>query len=1758
MKAKLQLAVVIATADRPGLLAKRALLSVAPQTLSPSWVVVVDDSHSPENAEQTERCVRDWRGSGTRATFLRNRRTKGAAGAWNSALDHLLRHDDPSRLFVATLDDDDRWLPEHLAMCAAAIRRQGLDMLATPFWRIEDGKGKERHLVRSPTELLAADFLTGNPGIQGSNLVCRLSVLLEAGLFDESLPSCTDRDLCIRIADLADVSYGVVAQPTVEHFACRSRSRLSTPGSAAKQEGLDGFFRKYRRRMSAEQRESAESRAQAYFNWRERRLDERRQRQQPSATSLYPALAKAPLQAPVHLIAGLIADGRRLREVGGLLADIGALVNDPDLSGLDVVVFENATGTTPGGALRRLVEEERANGLRVHLVDRLRHRLDADREWVPDGGVSAGERLPIASARTVLQRYLYAFAKDRPGSVVWIVDDDMRLDPLAIDESGAMKRGRQALAHCVRQLRRLHADGSLDVAIGPNTGAPPLPFASTIRVQLVDLAASLFWLRMLPAEQPLPDLSIENAALRDGRTDYYYDLSRKETDRLESPFWVTPGNIGETAGDGFLRIASAATRILAGDQLFRPLAVAANADPLGHASDALHRGGNTFVFNMEALRLAPNPAPTVGGRPSRRSDMIWALLQRQHFGKKVVTLPLALHHDRSGVAAPERLDEDRVVDDVRGYALFSALCDVPQVFLATPDGTGICLDGERIAEFVGLVRKYAEERLAAFRLSFYRVRGLAKVLTGLLSGEAWWQQERYRPGVEKLQAFCGTVDGIYTQDTLTRIEREVRSLGSTEVRDFLGELPRTVEVHQQRLRHFPELARGFEPERVANAKAVAKRLMSPSAELRLLGCGKEGVALTDGSLVYKVFDFWWKQSEVVGAPALLRSLVGKWPYARFLYPLRQFEEAGHQAVLSYPFEESEPYRGGHGPGLVGLMAECHRYGIVCRNIDPDNLRVVGGRVRLIDYGSDIRLREDDDAEVAKEFRIMCQRAWLSYRFPAHDDLGEVMRRALRDQTLPHLDGFERFLQAVRSALGECAFGEPQPQQDFLLDLIRGSKGRLLDYGCGNGKRAAALARRGFDVVAYDIDPTRWPQWKALSPPESPRKTGSLKFTVHSDEALDAAPYDVVLCRRVVCTIEDQEFHEVLRNLRTAVKDDGQVIVSCCNPLFTFGGETAEAKRLLPADVHYETTFTYEKQMRGGRMRKEVHRPEYTLRRAFAGTGFAVVRRVEDSTVDWERFEPASDHVAFQLRPLPPLAGERSAGDVTLLIKACAMEAETLDVQVRHLVFQLETPRAFAERVLVLDCRERGFTRQHAQGDPEALRQAARRLRETGWIDRVLEGPEAAAAINRRWFGIFSPHTHSVAGAQIASTVAGFDACTTPYVLQADVDAMVGRRDRAHDYLAEMIAVFRDDPKAITVAFNIAQARNLEYTAEDASGRPWRTEVRACLFHRQRLLGSRPWPNEADDDGMALAWHRSLDAAIAKGAGRSYRGGDRRTFYVHPPNQRKANRDDWFAVLDRLEQGIVPSMQLGAPEWEGSLSDWLAPRRREPFVFVVCGRNVAPGRLRRCLDSMRRQRGPCWGAVIVDDASDAAYREHFDIAAKGFERATVVRNRRRQGLLANMVTAIRLLCANPETVIVTLDADDALIGDDVLLRLAAEYRAGADVTVGSMLRTDKSVDYPVCFEQPRKHRGGNVWQHLRSFKKRLFDAIPDEQLRLDGDYVDLANDWAYMLPIVELAAHPRHIETPLYLYEPSIGSGSPASRTERDAVIARIVEKKPGG
>ena len=825
-------------------------------------------------------------------------------------------------------------------------------------------------------------------------------------------------------------------------------------------------------------------------------------------------------------------------------------------------------------------------------------------------------------------------------------------------------------------------------------------------------------------------------------------------------------------------------------------------------------------------------------------------------------------------------------------------------------------------------------------------------------------------------------------------------------------------------------------------------------------------------------------------------------------------------------------------GLLTLLRETRHAGIACRNIHPDNLLVTSSGLKFIDYGSDIVPWDES------EFEQMCRRAYLTYRFSFRSDLKRLMTESLTDASLPELTGLDQFRRAVNPrGLGELYY---RP----MADLISADRpDSVLDYGCGDGRLAEELAVRGIHITGYDPDSSMISRCLDRGIQAACGDRNLLESLL-----AESVKFDVVICGRVLCTIADKaEFDDALADLRRLVSDSGTVLVAVCNPFHLSTESTELWQRRLPAGFEYQDTFVYDKTVSARRnTRREVHRSDSTYRRAFVNAGFHVDGVIELDGTDTGALLPSSDHLVFRLKPAP-MDGPR----VSLLIKTCAMEWRTIERQVRHLVEQLETPVRFAERVVVVDTYAGPFTRQYDEPDPEAHQAAMERLLSDGVVERVVYAPDDPAvirAIYRKWFGAESEETHSANGQQLFATLYGFESCTGDYVLQVDSDLLVVRHDRGHDFLAEMAEVFRTDPMALFVPLSICHPEPVPYTHAGPNG-DWRVEVRGCLFDRERLASVLPVVNELEKGRFSLVWHRAFDRFITATDYRSYRGGDPRTAFIHVPNERKADHREWMDIVDAVERGHVPDAQLGNVELTCSASDWAGPKRHESFVFVICGSNVDAGRFKRCVESLLAQSVQDWGAVVVDDASTNGFGDYAEtLLAPCADRITLVQNERRRGGMYNTWNAVTNFCADPESVIITLDADDALIGNHVLERVGAEYEAGADATIGSMLRLDKEAAYFPNFDNPRWW-DSNVWQHLRTFRKRLFDAIDIEDLKIDGEWIDVATDWAFMVPIIEMAFTLRYISEPLYLYEPAEHK-TEESRRNRDAVIARILDKRP--
>lgn len=122
-------------------------------------------------------------------------------------------------------------------------------------------------------------------------------------------------------------------------------------------------------------------------------------------------------------------------------------------------------------------------------------------------------------------------------------------------------------------------------------------------------------------------------------------------------------------------------------------------------------------------------------------------------------------------------------------------------------------------------------------------------------------------------------------------------------------------------------------------------------------------------------------------------------------------------------------------------------------------------------------------------------------------------------------------------------------------------------------------------------------------------------------------------------------------------------------------------------------------------------------------------------------------------------------------------------------------------------------------------------------------------------------------------------------------------------------------------------------------------------------------------------------------------------------------------------------------------------------------------------------------------------------------------------------------------------------------MAEELAGSLEVTVGTMLGTFMHVECTVDIETPSWSHGGNVWQHLRTFRKHLLDTVSDHVLRIDERYCDIAVDWSCMLFLVEWARLQLLVQESIYMYEPS-GFGKSPDRQARESHISAIMAKTP--
>lgn len=530
---------------------------------------------------------------------------------------------------------------------------------------------------------------------------------------------------------------------------------------------------------------------------------------------------------------------------------------------------------------------------------------------------------------------------------------------------------------------------------------------------------------------------------------------------------------------------------------------------------------------------------------------------------------------------------------------------------------------------------------------------------------------------------------------------------------------------------------------------------------------------------------------------------------------------------------------------------------------------------------------------------------------------------------------------------------------------------------------------------------------------------------------------------------------------------------------------------------------------------------------------------------------------------------------SLIIKACIQDSAVIYEAVKHIVRQTASPNIIAERILALDIRQSDFLREYNKGGSwEALLAQAQRLVDDRVIDALIfPTAEEIRSVNLKWFGLETGHTHSIKKVPVAAQLFAFEKARHDFILQVDCDAMIGRRDHQHSFLDDMMAAFENSEKVVTVGFNIYKGDKACFTPYFGfKNGGFVPEVRFCLLHRKRIEKLLPLPNEATDKGLKLTWYRSLEIGQKETDNCSIRGGHSDSFFIHPQNFKKTDKDVWFTMLERVEQLQIPEMQIGEFDLAGDYYDWTGPKRNEKIVLVACFKDISLAKFLRFWYSLISQTYQEWGLVLIDDGSENGI-SHFirALVKQSNYKITFLRNTYSIGAGQNIYKAVHYFMQNQESVVAIVQAGDALVGKNALSMLAEKYSYWkGDMATGKEFSTAGLTHGQSRFNfiEPRSKNSG-VWQNMFSCKKYLFDSLGFEDFKIlnkkenwaDGlllskrftkrlVFPKVATPLNYAIPIAEMSENPKFTDYINYYRDDEQQVDELLKRQEVEEILAK--------
>lgn len=547
--------------------------------------------------------------------IIKNTRTKAhsGTGAWNTAAFYIMQNfiqenklDSINQTFLAFLDDDDTWediyLREHIKVLESKKGNIGLVASGIRFHKINE----INEYFPSANMLNEGNVFVRNPHIQGSNLFINLNAFLSSGSFDESLKSTTDRDLIMRYLQSCKVNNfkTYFINKILVNYNAINTNRVTT-NKDSKTQGLNIFYYKYFDLFSPTLQRQSLKRAKDLFDYN---LDSK----QNIESSI--KLKKNSINAKINLLLCFASyEFNNIKECLNSFLDLKPQ-KSKYIKDYRICILTNIN------LLQETKSFLESLSLKAHIK-------------------SINNKVNIAKSRTILQRFSKKMGDRfyKNDYVTWIIDDDLRF-------KGYYKNRFYKIDYFYFIAKYYKSD--ISCLLGGVTNEPPLPFFSTLRVQLLDFYYKLKGFKSINTQD------IESK-------EYYYDLSSKDFCFLEYPFY-SQNSISHIIN--LLNKGKVATR-----------KITLNPQNVGILKqDSIHRGGNTIIYDNKMLELKNITFDYA--KYNRRSDFNWAILQTYVFKKTIKEINLPLFHKRTYLDS--KIDLEKLESDLYAMVLYRVFLEL--------------------------------------------------------------------------------------------------------------------------------------------------------------------------------------------------------------------------------------------------------------------------------------------------------------------------------------------------------------------------------------------------------------------------------------------------------------------------------------------------------------------------------------------------------------------------------------------------------------------------------------------------------------------------------------------------------------------------------------------------------------------------------------------------------------------------------------------------------------------------------------------------------------------------------------------------------------------------------------------------------------------------------------------------------------------------------------------------------------------------